>query len=354
MRIKIKIIGDIMLDEWIYGSATKKSAEAPINIFETMRVQSSLGGVGNLCINLKSLGINFDLISEIGNDKNGNKIIKILKQNKINNKILKTKKITTIKKRFYINNLQIFRQDIENIKINKNINSKLKKIISKKDIVVLSDYKKGLINEKLINILNKKKCITFVDPKNKPHFYKNAFLVKPNMEKFEEWCGKFSKIKAFNLLKSMNWEWLVISNNKFGVHVFNKNSEYNFYKVKTCKLPNVVGAGDIFFSGIIYNYLKNLDIFTSTEFASFAASKCIAKEKIRKIKVKDFKKKIVFTNGVFDVLHKGHEDLLKFCRKIGTKVILGINSDKSVKLNKGPKRPINKLSIRIKNIKKKI
>ena len=142
MRIKIKIIGDIMLDEWIYGSATKKSAEAPINIFETIRVQSSLGGVGNLCINLKSLGINFDLISEIGNDKNGNNIIKILKQNKINNKILKTKKITTIKKRFYINNLQIFRQDIENIKINTNINSKLKKIISKKDIVVLSDYVK--------------------------------------------------------------------------------------------------------------------------------------------------------------------------------------------------------------------
>ena len=68
-----------------------------------------------------------------------------------------------------------------------------------------------------------------MDPKNKPHFYKNAFLVKPNMEKFEEWCGKFSKIKAFNLLKSMNWEWLVISNNKFGVHVFNKNSEYNFF-----------------------------------------------------------------------------------------------------------------------------
>ena len=173
------------------------------------------------------------------------------------------------------------------------------------------------------------------------------------MEKFEEWCGKFSKIKAFNLLKSMKWEWLVISNNKFGVHVFNKSGEYNFYKVKTCKLPNVVGAGDIFFSGIIYNYMKNLDIFTSTELASFAASKCIAKEKIRKIEVKDFKKKIVFTNGVFDVLHKGHEDLLKFCRKIGTKVILGINSDKSVKLNKGPKRPINKLSIRIKNIKKK-
>ena len=66
-----------------------------------MRVQSSLGGVGNLCINLKSLGINFDLISEIGNDKNGNNIIKILKQNKINNKILKTKKITTIKKILY-------------------------------------------------------------------------------------------------------------------------------------------------------------------------------------------------------------------------------------------------------------
>ena len=99
------------------------------------------------------------------------------------------------------------------------------------------------------------------------------------MEKFEEWVGKFSKKKAFDLIKLMNWDWLVISYNKNGVYVFNKLGQQNFYKVKTVTNPNVIGAGDIFFSGIIYNYLNEEDIFTCVEIASYAASKCVKKKK---------------------------------------------------------------------------
>ena len=172
------------------------------------------------------------------------------------------------------------------------------------------------------------------------------------MEKFEEWCGKFSEKKAFKLLKEMNWSWLVISNNKNGIHVFNKYGQKNYYKVNNIKNPNVIGAGDILFSCIIKNYLNNLDIFTSTELASYATTKCVSKKKIRKVNFKDFKKDIVFTNGVFDILHKGHLDLLKFSKKLGKKLFLGINSDSSVKKNKGKNRPYNNLTYRIKNIKK--
>ena len=75
-------------------------------------------------------------------------------------------------------------------------------------------------------------------------------------------------------------------------------------------------------------------------------------KKIRKINIKDFKKKIIFTNGVFDILHKGHIDLLKFSKKLGEKLIVGINSDYSVKINKGNNRPYNSLSKRIKELKK--
>ena len=150
----------------------------------------------------------------------------------------------------------------------------------------------------------------------------------------------------------MNWQWLVISHNKNGVYVFNKFGMKNFYKINKIKNPNVVGAGDIFFSGIIYNYLKKNDIFTCVEISSYAASKCVAKKKIRKINTRDFYKETVFTNGVFDILHKGHIDLLKFSRKLGKKLIVGINSDKSVKINKGKKRPYNSLSIRVKKLKK--
>ena len=347
----IRVVGDIMLDEWLNGNLEKKSAEAPINIFERKIENYSLGGVGNLSINLKSLGIKFDLFSEIGKDNYGKKVLKILREKKIKFNILKIKKQTSIKRRFFKNNKQVFREDIEDTTINKRIGDKVYKKLKSNEILVISDYNKGSIHKNFLNEISKKNIVTFVDPKNKPFFYKKAFLVKPNMEKFEEWCGKYSKKKAFQLLKQMKWKWLIISNNKKGVHVFNHKDQYNFYKVKKVKNPNVIGAGDIFFAGIIYNYLKGLDIFTSVEMSSHAASKCVAKKKIRKISKKDFIKDVVFTNGVYDLLHKGHLDLLKFSKKIGKYLVVGINSDKSVKLLKGKNRPYNNINLRIKKLK---
>ena len=351
-KTNIKIIGDIMLDIWSYGQYQKKSAEAPINIFELNKKKYSLGGAGNLSNNLKSLNVNHHLLTEIGNDNIGLKIQQILKKKKIQTSFFKSKKNSTVKERFFYNNKQIFRRDIENTSRNKNFINVIKKNISNNDMIIVSDYKKGLITKSLIKFLIKKNCKIFVDPKSKPELFKNVFLVKPNIEKFEEWCGKFTEKKAFDLLKKMNWHWLVISINKDGVFVINKNGEKNYYRVKKIKEPNVIGAGDILFSGIIYNYLKRLDIFTSVELSAFATTKCVAKNKIRKIKVNDFKKEIVFTNGVFDIIHKGHIDLLKFSKKLGKKLILAINSDKSVKINKGNNRPYNPIEKRIYNLKK--
>ena len=97
------------------------------------------------------------------------------------------------------------------------------------------------------------------------------------MEKFEEWVGNFRK-KSIFVIKIYEMYWLVISHNKYGVHVFNRYGAYNFYRVKNIPNPNVIGAGDIFFAGIIYNHLNNLDIFTSVELACYAASKCVGKK----------------------------------------------------------------------------
>lgn len=352
MKKKIKVVGDIMLDKWCEGKFHKKSAEAPINIFLTKNISYSLGGVGNLCVNLKSLKVKHHLFSEVGKDNIGLKTIKILKKEKIKFHVLKSKQISTLKERLFIKNQQVFRKDFEYNSKNPITSYKINNQIKLDDIVVISDYQKGLINKNFMNKLRKKNCTIFVDPKNRPEIFKNAFLVKPNMEKFEEWCGKFSEKKAFNLLYKMNWHWLVISNNKNGVYVFNKYGQKNFYKVNYVKNPNVIGAGDILFSCIIKKYLDNFDIFTCVELASYATTKCVSKKKIRKVTIRDFKKEIVFTNGVFDILHNGHLKILKFSKSLGNKLILGINSDLSVKKNKGKNRPYNPLNRRIKKLKK--
>lgn len=208
------------------------------------------------------------------------------------------------------------------------------------------------MNREIHRKLILKNCLTFVDPKNKPEFYKNAYLVKPNLLKFEEWCGKFSKNKAFKLLKRMKWKWLIITCGHKGVYVFNSCGTYNHYKVKNIRKPNVIGAGDIFFSGLIYQILNGQDVFTASELSSYATTKLVSIVKNRIIKFSDFKKELVFSNGVFDILHEGHIQILKFAKSIGKKLIVGINSDNSVRLNKGKARPYNKLDIRVKNLKK--
>ena len=345
---QIKVFGDIMLDEWVYGNLSKYSVEAPIKIFTTNKLDYSLGGVGNLAANLKSLNINLKLFSSIGSDDYGNKIKEILLKKKINFQLFHRSQ-TTLKRRYFIKKQNLFRNDVEKFEKENNFE---KINLKNNEIVIISDYQKGFVTKNFHKYLMQKNIITMIDPKNKPEFYKKAFLVKPNLKKFEEWCGSLSYSKAFALLKKMKWTWLVITCGSRGVHVFNKYGLHNHYKVKKVEKPNIVGAGDIFFASLISCYINNNDIFTSCELASYATSKIIHRSNKRLVKKENFKKDRVFTNGVFDILHKGHKDILKFSRKIGDRLIVGINSDLSVKKNKGKNRPYNDLNTRINNLKK--
>jgi D-beta-D-heptose 7-phosphate kinase/D-beta-D-heptose 1-phosphate adenosyltransferase len=352
IKKEIKVIGDIMLDEWYYVNNIGPSAETKIDIFKSYNIKKSLGGSGNLCMNLKKLNINFKLYSEIGKDYIGDEVKKLLIKNKINYSILRKKKITSNKKRVFIKEKQIFRQDIEDTINTPDVGKSLLKDIKPNDIVIISDYKKGVIYKKLHSEMIKKKCLTFIDPKNKPFFYKNAFLIKPNMTKFNEWCGKFNKKKAFDLLNQMKWNWLIITDGKKGVHVLNADGEYRMYKVKSTQLNvNVIGAGDIFFSGLIYFYQRNYNIFDACLLASHASTNCVQKPGVRYVEKKDFIPTTIFTNGVFDILHSGHLKLLRFSKKLGKELIVGLNSDKSTKILKGIDRPFNSIKLRIKNLK---
>ena len=352
-KITIKVFGDIMIDQWIIGKYTKKSQEAPINVFLEKKRKYNLGGVGNLIMNLNNLNIKFKLFSHVGHDKSGKKIENILKKNNIKHQLKKTNQLTTIKTRFVNNNFKhFFRSDLEKvINLNQSDNFFTRKI-QLNDFVVISDYGKGTINKKTINKIIKKKCKIFVDPKNSPNYFKNVFLIKPNMIKFNEWYGKFTKKKAINAMKKMNWNWLVITDGDKGVHVFEKNGENNFYKANKAKHPDVTGAGDIFFSALIYSYLVGYDIFTASCLANNTSSKLVEKKGIQLVRKEDLKSKIIFTNGVFDTFHEGHKRLITFSKNLGNKLIVAINSDKSVRKIKGKNRPYDKLKIRIKNLRK--
>jgi len=301
----IKLFGDIILDKWIYGINNKISPESACLVLLEKEIKFSLGGAANLALSFKNLNLRSKLFSIIGKDEESKILINLLKKNKINYFIKKTKNCTTVKTRMIGNfNQQIMRLDKENIKQDFLINKMIKKI-KKNDVVVISDYNKGFIQNDTIKKILKKTKLVFVDPKQKPDLYKGAYLVKPNMKEYENWNGQFSKKSALKFLKRNKWNWLLITDGSNGMHILNHKNEYRHFKKGVSEVADTTGAGDAVMATLIYGYMHKLDMFESVNLACKVAAK-----------------------------------------SLGQKLIVAINSDQSVKINKGNNRPVNNVSIR--------
>lgn len=336
----IHVIGDIMLDRWIYGKINRISPEAPVPILLQNLERFNIGGAGNVALNIANINGKVNLYGSIAKDDDGLKVLELLKNTNVNNMILLDNSKTTTKNRLVgQNGQQICRWDNEE---KYELDSPLTKLISnvkKNDVVVVSDYAKGVIKKNTVSSIKVK---VIVDPKQDVTFYKGAYLVKPNMQEYEQWFGKFSIDKAFTQLKKYNWNWFVVTDGINGIHVINKDKEYKLFKQKSEKIFDVTGAGDTVTAVIAHGISLKMNVFDACSLACYAASKAVERQGTTVISPKDLKGEIlVWTNGVFDVLHKGHLELLKFAKKQGNKLIVGINSDSSVKRLKGKDRPVN-------------
>jgi len=342
----IKLFGDIILDKWIYGVNNKISPEAASLVLLEKNTHFSLGGAANLALSFKNLNLRSKLFGIIGKDNESKILINLLKKNKVNYFIEKTRNCTTTKTRMIGNfNQQIMRLDKENTNQDFLINKMIKKIESN-DVVVISDYNKGLIkNDSIKKILRKTKFV-FVDPKQKPEIYKGAYLVKPNMKEYENWNGQFTIKSALKFLKKNNWNWLLVTEGSNGMHILNHKGEYKHFKNEIREVADTTGAGDAVLAVLIYGFMNKLNMFESVNLACKVASQNVLRQGVHPVSLEDVKSKIVFTNGVFDILHEGHLALLKHAKSLGQKLVVAINSDQSVKINKGNNRPINNASIR--------
>jgi len=336
----IHVIGDIMLDRWIYGKINRISPEAPVPILLQDLERFNIGGAGNVALNIANINGQVNLYGSIAKDADGSKILDLLKNTNVNNMIISDNSKTTTKNRLVgQNGQQMCRWDNEE---KYKLNSPLTKLISnvkKNDVVVVSDYAKGVIKKNTVSSIKAK---VVVDPKQDVTFYKGAYLVKPNMQEYEQWFGKFSIDKAFTQLKKHNWNWFVVTDGINGIHVINKNNEYKQFQQKSDKIFDVTGAGDTVTAVIAHGINLKMNVFDACSLACYAASKVVERQGTTVVSPEDLKREtLVWTNGVFDVLHKGHLELLKFARKQGDKLIVGINSDSSAKRLKGKDRPVN-------------
>lgn len=384
MNKKILVIGDLFLDIYHNFDSFRSSPEVNAPVLVNEKKKYYIGGAGNLAANLKSFDEEVILISFFNNNNNGKIIKEILKKKKIQNYFLKNKYFHNItKERIISNNLQIARIDNEKKTFHTNqslkkLNEYLKKNMHHFKSIVVSDYNKGLINSDVIKIIilhSKKNNIpVFVDPKkSNPKIYAGANFITPNLKEFKNFYHNLNypkKIKKIFQITAINY--LVVTNGAKGSFLINKKlKRINFKGYKISK-KDASGAGDTFLASLVYSYLKTKNIELSMNFANKMASEVVKinniavpsrkifqaeKKKLIKYKKKNkiffWKKKkfeIGIANGCFDLYHEGHKYFLSECKKYCDKLVVLLNTDNSVRINKGKDRPLDKLDVRYKNI----
>lgn len=385
----ILVIGDLMIDHYLWGSCDRISPEAPVQVVNVKKESSVLGGAGNVINNLVTLGSVVDVISVIGNDSVANELKSLLEKIDVptSNLVVENNRKTSKKSRLIASQQQVLRYDMESIDdINENSHKQiiqtLDKNIDKYSSIILSDYGKGVLTtnltKEIIKIANKNNIKVLVDPKGKDYSkYKGSYTLTPNKKEAMEATNidikdESSLIEALKSLKTQcNLEVSLITLSEQGIAIF--DDELTIKPTVAREVYDVTGAGDTVIASIAFALGNNLDIKDAIYFANLAAGVVVGKigsatttldeiyeyeyslhksnstshiktfDEIKTLasKLHNQGKKIVFTNGCFDILHVGHVKYLEVAKSYGDVLILGLNADSSVRKLKGPTRPIN-------------
>lgn len=387
-EVSVLVVGDIMLDRYISGKVKRISPEAPVPVFLVKKEHDVLGGAGSVVSNLRRLGVETSFIGRVGNDRESEYIAKMLRDVGAEELSLAYRGTSSVKTRLLGNGRQqMIRLDYEEIVIPlaeeqrvylQSIEKKLKNGLG---AVILSDYGKGMflgtLARDIIKICGKYKVPVLVDPKGMDwEKYSGAFAVTPNLSELAAVSGKqvinedTSVAKAGEIIKNkFKFQNLIVTRSEKGATLISSD--------KTLHVPafavevfDVSGAGDTVIAVLSASVASGLDIADSIRLANMAGQIVVGKvgttpiernellefftrdgtngklmkAKNAAIKIREWQKrgeKVIFTNGCFDILHAGHVDSLATAKALGEHLVVGLNSDASVRLLKGLSRPVN-------------
>ncbi len=389
-KSNILVFGDVMLDRYISGSVDRVSPEAPVPVLKPIKEEIRLGGAANVALNLSSLGSKVSLIGISGKDSSSAQIFNLLKENKIKNGIIKSNLPTITKLRLLSSKQQLLRVDSEEEFTKEDWNSAKKRFdksiaLNSNNLLIISDYGKGTLQDipGLIKKAKKFKKIVLVDPKGDNFSkYKGADVITPN---FSEFIGEVGAVKsereitskAISLIKSLKLGALLVTRGSEGMTLFNKEKGKvvrSDFPTQAQEVFDVSGAGDTVIASVAAALSTGLDMTSAVKLANIAAGIVVGKSGTATASVAEIEphftgddlvfslkeakrysamlrkneKKVVFTNGCFDILHAGHVHYLEQAKGLGDELVVGLNSDASVKTLKGTSRPINNLQERAK------
>lgn len=368
---KIVVIGDIILDSHVCGSVERISPEAPVPIVKVEKEIYSLGGAANVAKNISSLCGDAFLLGYVGEDNAKDYLINLLQKEKIHNFLLPLFSKTIQKTRIIGNNQQqIVRIDKEcDNKISRENGEKLIEEIKKinPDLIIVSDYAKGTITQDLFSSLIELGKKIIVDPKPKNNVdYSGAYLITPNLKEGIE-ITKSNNIN--NIGKTLQRKYnsnILLTQGKNGMTVFEGDRVINI-PTQAKEIYDVTGAGDSVIATLGLGIASGLNLEESAFLANQVAGIVVGKPRTATVSSKELErliglentkiktleelkaikdddkmegKKFIWTNGCFDLLHPGHIDYLKKAKKLGDYLVVGLNSDSSVKQLKGEGRPI--------------
>ena len=283
----VLVVGDLMLDKYLWGRTNRISPEAPVPIVDINKIDYRPGGAANVALNLSALGCNVIIIGIIGSDSDGKNLLNLLKKYNIDCSkiVISDNRYTTVKTRIMSQDQQVVRADYE-VKIPLSDNSREQLIrsfeltIKKVDGLILQDYNKGIFDIKnipeIINLANNTNKPIYVDPK-KSNFtsFKNVRFFKPNLVEF---CDGFDsnqnsiKKDGFQLKKELNADMIFITQGSDGASLF-ENSKYHHISTKARKVHDVSGAGDTVISTFTLSDLCDADPKESAILSNYAAGR---------------------------------------------------------------------------------
>lgn len=390
----IAVVGDLMIDHYLWGSCNRISPEAPVQVVSVEKESSVLGGAGNVITNLLSLGSDVSIFSVVGYDENGKEMKRLLSEASVKsiNIFNEIGRRTTKKSRIISSNQQVIRYDdetTENILLSSQFHllEELKKELFSYDLIILSDYGKGVLTPNLTkDIISLAKDFNkpiLVDPKGVDYSkYRGATLLTPNKQEASIATNisivdqNSLTIAVKNLKDELQLDYSIVTLSEDGIALL--DDEMELIPTVAREVFDVTGAGDTVIASLGVALSSGFSIKEACEFANKAAALVVAKVGSATVtlneveeyehslnqgqsesKIKDFEqigriakrlraqgRKIIFTNGCFDILHRGHATYLQKAKELGDILILGLNSDESIKRLKGEDRPINNLEDR--------
>jgi D-beta-D-heptose 7-phosphate kinase/D-beta-D-heptose 1-phosphate adenosyltransferase len=387
--IRCLVIGDLMLDEYLWGKADRISPEAPVQVVDVVREELRLGGAGNVVNNLVALGAQVAVCSVIGEDANGRALLEDFTQRSVavDAIFLDPARHTSRKTRVVASNQQIVRIDRESREpLSAGMESQVCAWITAHaasfNVILLSDYLKGVLTPQVIAtvvaVAGHTAIPVLVDPKGTDFSrYQGASILTPNRKEAEAAAGlTIRDNESLNqaaglIMEKAGLKNLLVTRSEEGMSLFSRNAEAVHIPTVAREVYDVSGAGDTVLAALSIGIAAGLGMAEAARLANIAAGIAVGKlgtstvspteiinavalthsdsdSKIKHLDVltaiitaeKARGKQIVFTNGCFDLLHAGHVKYLQKARSLGDLLIMGLNSDASVRRLKGEKRPL--------------